>query len=44
MNGKHRRHESAAPERTRHLQEQGKEQEHRNRVQQHVGEVMPASL
>ena len=44
MNRKDCRHESAAPERSRHLCEQEKQQKHTNCVQQQIREMMAASL
>jgi hypothetical protein len=44
MNRKERRHKSTAPERSRHLSEHEKQQEHTNYMQQHIGEMMAASL
>src|ERR1700719_3292715 len=42
MNSEKRRHEHAAPERARHLPEDEEKENRVRRVEQHIGEVMPA--
>ena len=44
MNGKHGRHKRAPPQCPGHLPKNEEQQEHRRRVQQDVGQMMPARI